>query len=189
MYRLKLVTAGSEPVTTAEAKAYARVEHSDEDTLFENWIKVARAEAERVTGRQLTTSAAWRLTLDSFSEIRLPRPPLLTVASITYLDGDGASQTLATSVYQVDTDAEPGCVRLAYGEIWPTTLDHPGAVTINYTAGWASASAVPEEYKDAIKEIVAWKYRNRQAAEIPEAYITMLAAHWHGWSFLELVEV
>lgn len=183
------VAPTAEPLTELEVKTYARVEHDQEDDLFLGWIKAARQEVERITGRQLVT-ATWRLTLDAFPEweIRLPKAPVQSVTSITYVDENEAPQTLSASLYELDSDDEPAQVRPAYGEEWPTTLDHPGSVVITYVAGYGAAAAVPEELKLALRSMVAWRNENREEADWPEAFAALVAPWWHGWMFPELDE-
>ena len=94
----------AEPVTTAEAKLYMRVDHADEDAKIDTMVSAARQYIERVTRRALVNTT-FELKLDAFpTEIRPPRSPLSSVSSITYVDTDGATQPLSASVYSVDTD-------------------------------------------------------------------------------------
>lgn len=153
----------SEPITVPEFSKHANIFINDDDEWALGAIKAARELAEKAQQRQLMT-ATWRLTLDQFPswEIRLPFPPLQSVSSITYVDMAGTTQTLGTSLYQVSTASEPGCITPAYSQIWPTTRDQMDAVTITYVAGYTSAALVPWKTRFAIKALAAELYVNRE---------------------------
>lgn len=161
-------------MTTAEAKAFARVTTSSDDALIDTLIKSARMAAENELERSLITQT-WERTLDEFPDaIRLDYSPIISVSSIQYLDWYGVSQTLSSSGYKVDAKSEPGWVVPAYGYVWPLTLEDINAVTVTYTAGYgASASAVPEPIKTWIKLMVAHYYENREAS-VPAVTIVPL---------------
>lgn len=149
----RLVTdAVVEVVTTAEAKAHCRVEHTDEDLIFAQLIKTARHWVQRATNRTLITSTR-RLTLDCFpcEVIYLRYPPVINVSSVVYTATDGTSTTLSTGQWLADYQSEPGRLTPAYGYSWPSIQHRTGAVTVTYTAGYgAAATAVPVELKQAI---------------------------------------
>lgn len=157
-----------EPVTTTELKAHLRVDGTDEDTLIASLGVAARQHVEEETRRALVTQT-WVLKLDEFpgsgdAEIRLPRPPLQSVTSVQYVDGNGDTQTWSSSLYVVDTADTPGNISLAYGESWPSTRAQKNAVTITYVAGYGAASTVPDALKAAIKLLVGHYYVNREEA-------------------------
>lgn len=140
----------AEPVTLGELKTALQVGHSADDAPLTVILGTSRAWVENESRRQLM-SATYTLTLDYFPcEIELPRSPVQSVTSITYLDSNGTSQTLATTVYAVDTACEPPMVRLKYGQVWPTTYGIENAVTIVFVAGYSTAALVPPETKQAI---------------------------------------
>lgn len=173
----------SEPVTTAELKSHCRVEVSDDDTLIASYGAAAREWVER-TGiwRSLVTQTI-TLKLDEFpcsdDPILLPQPPLISVTSITYVDTNGTTQTWSSSEYRVDTYAEPGRVTPAYGYSYPSTRDVTGAVTVVYSAGYGTASDVPNSIKTAIKFLAANWYENREPVVLgtiaPQVPWTILA--------------
>lgn len=175
-YGLTLVTAAtSEPVTLQEAQAFMRVTTSEEDALIEDQlIPAAREWCEEWTGRQFV-SATYDLSLDRFptdeypwderrttyrpDAIRVPRPPLSSVTSITYMDEDGTSQTLSASLYRVDTKSIVGEITPAYGEVWPDTYDTTNAVTVRFVCGY---STVPASIKQAVLIVCQTMYENRE---------------------------
>ena len=150
----------AEPVTLAEAKIHLRVDNNDEDTYITNLIIGARQMVETHTNRALVdTTFVYKINAfppSGFvdSRVLLPRSPLDSVSSVTYLDTNGDSQTLATSVYEVDTSSLPGRIRLKFAQSWPNTRLHPEVITITFIAGYGAASAVPASVKTAVKMIV-----------------------------------
>ena len=171
-YSLKVVTAPTvEPVSLAEAKLQCRLDDDlvADDALLSSLIVAAREHCENETNRAFINTT-FDMKMDGFpcgSEIILPRAPASSVTSITYLDGDGTSQTWTASEYAVDINTEPGRVTLAYGYSWPSTRAIENAVTVRYVAGYgAAASSVPDSIKCAMKLIIEHLYRNRSLSVI-----------------------
>lgn len=131
----------AEPVSLDEMKLHLRIDGTDEDTLITSLIQAARSYCEDYQARAYI-SQTLTLKLNDFpvtDSIRLPRPPLVSVDSITYVDNNGATQTVSSSVYTVDTVSEPGYVYLSYNQNWPYDVRLiPNAVTITYKAGYAT---------------------------------------------------
>jgi len=157
----------AEPVTLAEAKIHLRVDNNDEDTYITNLIIGARQMVETHTNRALVDTT-FVYKIDTFppsglidSRILLPRSPLDSVSSVTYLDTNGDSQTLATSVYEVDTSSLPGRIRLKFDQSWPNTRLHPEVITITFIAGYGAASAVPDSLKSAVYLLLAHYFELR----------------------------
>lgn len=166
---LTLVTApASEPVSVAEARLHLRTEDDGEDGLVAALISAARHHAEEFTGRALVTQT-WDLTRDAFpcdgaDYIRLGKGRVQSVASVTYLDEAGESQTWDSSNYAVDTASEPGRLALAPDVFWPSTQSgRINAVTVRFVAGYGAAAAVPAAIKQAILLLVGHWYVNREA--------------------------
>jgi uncharacterized phiE125 gp8 family phage protein len=161
----RTVEPAVELVSTAEAKAHLRVDHSEDDTYIGSLITAAREHIEETTARALVTQT-WTWKLDRFpgdGVILLPRPPLQSVTSITYIDGDGAEQTLAASLYDVHTDELPGRISRAFDATWPITRRQPNAVTGTYVAGYGDlGSDTPEAIRHAALLIIGDLYRNRE---------------------------
>ena len=177
-YSLKRASGPSdEPITRAEAKLHLKVDdQTADDALIDLLVSAAREDAEDFTNRCFCWST-WELRLDEFptsglQEILLPRPPLIRVESIRYVDADGVTQTLGSDNYQVDDKSEPARVRPAYGLSWPATRAQMNAVTVSYVAGYPVSEAgspadyaanVPAAAKAAVKLILGHLYANREA--------------------------
>jgi uncharacterized phiE125 gp8 family phage protein len=166
MQTLRLVTPPTaEAVSLAEAKAHLRVDfdNGDDDALITAMISAA-TDALHYLNRTIAPSTL-ALDLDVFAdEIALPRPPLISVGSITYKDATNTAQTLSSSVYESVIDSEGlGFVRLAYGQSWPETRSGGLPITITYQAGY---SATPAPIKAAILLRLGRLYELRDAASL-----------------------
>jgi len=96
-----------------------------------------------------------------FGSIQLPRPPLVSIGSVKYLDASGTLITMDPSLYLVDARSTPGRLTPAYGTWWPTTRWQPNAVIVQYAAGYANAAAVPADWAQALRLAAGamWEYR------------------------------
>lgn len=138
------------PVSREQAKQHLRREASwvEDDDLIDGLIAAATAHVEKVSGRSLVEQT-WVLKLDAFPcgddvwarRIELPRPAVLSVTSVAYVDSAGASQTLSALAYTLQGDEYGACIHEAYGYTWPTTREQPDAVTVTYLAGYAKTGA------------------------------------------------
>jgi uncharacterized phiE125 gp8 family phage protein len=187
---VRTIDAATEPVTIDQVQAQCRIDNDDDNAYLSTLITAARQYCEKVTGRAFL-SQTWRLSLEGFPcwrqllhcvgetqgysdwrpcglrapEILLPRPYLLEVVSITYLDLTGTRQTLDPSQYTVVADAEPARVLPALGCVWPYALWQRGSVQITYAAGYLTG--VPGTIQLAILMLVAHWYENREATVLP----------------------
>ena len=153
-----------EPVTLAEAKRHANVVATDDDQLIAALIQAAREQVESDTSRALITQT-WRAKFHAWFDdgFKLPRPPLQTISSIVYLDGNDQQQTLPAAYYDVDADRTPGAIWWDPDYTLPVLSDQANAVTVTYVAGYGLAVAVPQRAKQAILLLVAHWYRSREA--------------------------
>lgn len=187
-----------EPVTLDDAKVHLRLSPTlatgpGEDGEIERLIRTARTWCESSTGRQLIT-ATWKLTLPAFQYTRpnaprilLPRPPLQTVTSITYLDSNGTRQLLDPSIYVAHADCLPGYIRLAYNQTWPTFRPEEGSIEIIYRAGYGDGpDNVPDCARSAMLVMVAhlWEFREPvlfgagTVQKIPSHFEDILTTMW-----------
>jgi uncharacterized phiE125 gp8 family phage protein len=145
------VAPAFEPVVLADAKAAQRIDTSDEDALLATYLASARAIVEDRTGLKLATQTvklrAWDFDCNTF---KLPIAPVQSVSSITYVDNDGATQTLSTDVYTTALYGLTPLVSLKYGQSWPSHRCGLGNVVVTCVVGYA-ADAAPDALRQAIK--------------------------------------
>jgi len=164
-----LITAPTDtPIEEADLRMQLRISDRSEDQYLRTLIEAATETLQAIAWRQFMT-ATYSLTFDSFaSRMELPKPPLQSV-TIAYLDTAGNSQALATTVYEVVTNATPGFIRLKYGQTWPAVYGHPDAVTVTFVCGYGAASAVPARTRHAVKLLAAHLYQTREPVVIGAA--------------------
>ena len=152
-----LVTAPTvEPVTLAMAKAHLRIDSADLDANLATEIIAAREYVEGQT-RRILAPATWDFTFaDLCSEIVFPVTPVISVTSVSYVDTNGATQTLASNQYQtvgLGDDSLPRIVP-AYDVEWPSVRDQPEAVTVRARCGYEYGSpaviSIPQALRYAI---------------------------------------
>lgn len=160
--RISIVSAPSDPITAANVKTYAQIEYSTDDTLVSQLATQGREWVELFTRRKLGQYQL-DMRLDEFPDkgIELPFPPLVSVDGVYYVDPDGTEQTLAVSVYRVDSIDVDRCVRIveASGESWPATLATTNAVRVRFTCGWGT---VPQTVLNAVYDYAKSLYDNAE---------------------------
>ena len=158
--------AAGEPFTLDGLKDHLRVDIAEDDGVLESKAKAARAWVEAFTGRQLM-KVTYDYHLDDWPDpadcaIEFPVTPLLSVSQIDYVDGDGNTQTLATTVYTVDTSTEPGRVYLAPDQSWPSVRGQRKAITITFVAGY-NAGTVAQQQAAVPNELLEGLYLKTEA--------------------------
>lgn len=186
---LTLVTAPTaEPLSLSEAKAHLRVDTNDDDALIAGHILAARKWAEGYIRGGIVTQT-WDYTLDGqwplvYADgrdrwrIYLPLHPVqkltsdspqVSAVSVTYVDTNGATQTLTASLYTVHVDGPVAYIEKAYGASWPSVRDQPSGITVRFTVGYAVES-VPDDMRSALMMHVELLYdRDNLGRETLEA--------------------
>ncbi len=158
-----------EPITVARAKDQLNITFNERDPHIGELITEARIGLEDATETKFVTQTLI-LLMDRFpteSSFRPPWTPLASVTSIQYLDTNGDTQTFASGSYRVDTSSKPGRISLAYNASWPTIRNISDAVTVTYVVGFGAASAVPQNFKNLLRVIVAEMYElRRESSEL-----------------------
>jgi len=186
----------TEPVALAEAKAWAKIDVSDDDTLVTNLIAAAREAAELYMKRSIITQTR-KLTADAGTSgfmdalpagiydlpvsvltgslprsIELPYSPLQSVTSIVTYSTAGTATIFSSSAYYVDTASSR--VTLNDGQLWPSDLRDRKSMEITFVAGYGTASDVPMAIKTAIMIHVQSMYDARIVCDMPKQCETLL---------------
>lgn len=183
-YPASVAAPASEPVTLTQAKAQLRVDHSDDDTLIASLIKAARAHIEAACAVRFSARTGVSFKCDGFSDLaRLPEAPVSSIASITYIDAAGASETLPTTVYEVRADGLDVGIVLKTDQTWPT-IQSGSRVTVTAAIGYATA---PDDICHALLMLIAHWYENRATvnvgnitSELPFAVNALISNHRRG---------
>ena len=150
-----------EPLSLDDAKAFLKVETSDDDDVIAALIAGARIHVEAQTRRALVTQS-WRLIRDAWPADGVPilPAPLRSVSAVRVYRFDGSTQTIDSGSYDSDLSAAPAV-------LWfKTPPPAPGRVVagieIDIIAGYGDTAAdVPADLRQAIRLLVAHWYENR----------------------------
>jgi len=181
---LKITTAvATEPISVAEAKLHRRIDQDAEDAIVNAFISAAREECEHLLERALAPQTL-ELSIDEFPDdgIKLPHPPVTSITSIVYVDGDGDEQTMDPLTYYLDNSQEPCWVIPVYGGSWPSTRAEANAVRVTYAAGYVTC---PEAIRAWIWLKTGTLYENREADSskpvMPSPFVDRLVDRYRLW--------
>ena len=166
------IAAASEPVTSAQVKTQCRIDDADSDDLITRFIAAARATVESRCGIRLITQTL-AIKCDQFRDLcHLPFGPVQSITSIQYVDANGDTQTLATSVWELRADGLDAAVVLENGQSWPS-IQTGSRVVVTVIVGF---STVPADLIQAILLLIAGWFENREevvmgvaVANLPES--------------------
>lgn len=148
----------AEPLTLTEAKSQLRVTDTNEDTLISDYIVSARVWIENYT-RHILVSGTFEDTFGAWGGyLELSRRPVTALGDVTYTDIDGEEAEYADGVLRAFS--YPAKVYPPDGQPFPT-LGTGGGITVEYTAGYASAAEVPKDIKQATRVLVTCFHQNR----------------------------
>tara|TARA_R100000781_G_scaffold101170_1_gene64649 strand:- start:892 stop:1548 length:657 start_codon:yes stop_codon:yes gene_type:complete len=182
MAGIQITTAPTvEPITLQEAKEHLRLDDSADERILQRYIETARRFAEEYTKRSLSQQTI-SFFADAYDELAdplfegvktgpylnyyknyivLPRPPVISVTSVSTFADDDTETTFAASKYFVDNVREPARVVLRLGESFPTALRVANAIKVVYSAGYSSVYDIPEPIRIGILQHVAHLYEHR----------------------------
>jgi uncharacterized phiE125 gp8 family phage protein len=173
----------AEPITLAEAKLHLRVDddgdspasHPD-DPLILALITAARQHAENFTGRAIASATyVYRRSLFDDCGIRLPRPPVVALVSVEYMDDAGLWVAVDPTTYHLDDDPEEPSVVLNAEAEWPEPGAFASPVRVTYEAGFNDGdsppvSTLPEPIRQAMLLLIGHLYENREAVTEKATY-------------------
>jgi uncharacterized phiE125 gp8 family phage protein len=148
-------TFEQEPIGLDDAKRQCRIPLgvADDDDAVRRIVISARQQVETDTGLIcFTGSFTWKTTEFPYEDVlELPDiRPITAVASITYLDNSGATQTFSSSYYTFQASGIHQYVHLNYAQVWPVYRDDINGIVVTFTAGYASVALLPENLRQAV---------------------------------------
>lgn len=185
---LSLVTdATEEPVSLDELKSHLRLDIDDDDAYLAGCITAARHWVEGQTKRSILTktydySIDYDWSWNGYSyRIDLPLNPVKSISgtspevfSITYVDVNGVTQTLAQSQYTLVNRQHHSYIVPAYDVEWPTVRCVPNAVTVRFQAG--DGDNIPQELHRAIMILAGHFYEYRETSmDAPKAVEALIS--------------
>jgi uncharacterized phiE125 gp8 family phage protein len=163
---VRTVDPATTPVSVADAKIHLNIDVIDDDALIATLVAAASEYLDGYTGiiGSALVTQTWQQEFPHFHNlIRLSVGPVQSITDIKYFDADNVEQTLASSVYQIQTDDIGTFVCLKPDQVWPVIYPRIDAVKITYISGFGDADAVPAPIKIAILMLTAHLYENREA--------------------------
>lgn len=179
----------AEPISLETAQLHLKLDlegsppsHPD-DSLVEALISAARQDAENYTGIAIA-SQTYALALDAFpaNDIHLTLWPVTSITSITYVDKNGVTQTMAPSDYTLDEYKKPSVVHPV--TVWPDTKQVPNAVIVTFRAGFTDGQSpnpypLPKSMKQAMLLLIGHLYENREAVNVGKSVTTYPLGYVH----------
>lgn len=158
------VAPTGQPVSLDDAKAHLRVDDTDSDALITAYLASAVAYVEQVCGLKLAAQTI-KLRAWGFDDCTFPLPmaPISAVSGITYIDADGATQTLDPSTYVTALYGLSPTISRAYNKTWPAHRCGLGNITFTVSAGYADG-ACPTPITQAILLCVGDWWSNRETS-------------------------
>ena len=166
------VAPAAEPVSMTEAKAHCAIEDSSRDAELAIYIPAARSYVESYCGIALASRTV-TVKCDSFDDFAyFPVVPLASVSSVSYVDASGATQTLATSVYEVRSDGLTASLVLKANQSWPYTQEG-SRITVTAVVG----GSTPDAVKHALLLLIGQSVDNHEPIDSKESTVDWLLAN------------
>lgn len=170
-YHLSVVTPPAvEPITLDEALVQCHANQGVEDEWFYETIKAVRLDAEMFVRRAFIEQTL-RVTFDKFPSIPilLPRPPLISVESVSLYDIYNVETVIDISNLYVDTFNCPGRISINSGYSLPSvSLRELNSIVIQYKAGYGTTpDDVPNNLKQAMLLHLGFLYESRSGEPEP----------------------
>ena len=183
----------TEPVTLDALKARIKLTSTADDAQLTGLITAAREFAERISNRCLAPRQFVEYR-DSFpyptKELQIPRPPVVSVDKVEYLEDDYETWTLwDPSEYWVALNNVPAILQPRRGFTYPPTLSHTaGCVRVTFTAGAATVTVsgststltpapLPIHWQLNIEDIAVFMYENA-GVPVPTTLVTIPKIHY-----------
>ena len=172
-------TTGSEVVSTADLKSYARIETSDDDTIVLNMVKAAREKCEALINRDivaktrslfisnLQVSGEYGNLYKRRTKIVLPFAPIDSITSVQTQKSDGTLTNISYDTYGLEDKY----------------IELTGGYSKNIKIVYTTSGLVYDDIILAIKQLATTYYDNRSdfvkgnTTRIPTGIRTILSPY------------
>ncbi|TDH35717.1 hypothetical protein E2A64_10295 [Pseudohoeflea suaedae] len=156
-YQPTVTVPATEPISVADAKKHLFVLHGDDDDYIGDLIEAARDHAEKYCGARFAEQTV-EVKSDDWKDLeRMPVLPVASITSIGYVDTEGATQTVATSVYELRGDG----IALKLNQVWPTKQEK-SLITVTSVVGFETC---PTSVRHAMLLWIGDAYEMRGSSE------------------------
>jgi len=150
-------------LTLEEAKAHLRLDHEEDDAHLTGVLIPAVAQVWTEYVKRPLMRADYLLLATGFrASLPLGAGEVVAVEKVVYLDPAGAEVEVESSRYTVSL-YDPTALSFTFPSELPRTSGRPEAVQVYFSAGAADAAAVAPLRKQALLQLLAHFYENRQA--------------------------
>lgn len=175
MSSILLTGPAIEPLSLAEAKAFLRVEHDDDDDLIAALIAGSRIHVEAQTRRALITQS-WRLTRDGWpgnGRLEVRPGPLRALTAARVYRIDNTTRTVDVAAFVLDL---AGSALIFAPWALPAPERIIAGIELDVSVGYGDAATdVPEPLRQAIRLLVAHWYENRAMVAVGQNLIVLPA--------------
>lgn len=175
---VRTVDPTAAPITRAEVKSHLRIDHDDEDSKIDALILAAVSYLDGPGGYlgRAMMPQTWRHFFMGWgsTHLRLSMPNASEVV-VTYIDPDGATQTLSSSLYEVVEELSASVIIPTDGAVWPSVDYVANPIRVTAKHGYASADAVPAAIKQAMLLMIGDWYEHRNQATTGSAGVIPLS--------------
>lgn len=171
--QLRRDTSIALPVSLDEAKNFLRVGHDDDDEYITTLIRAMTWRIEDKAEIALSTQTLTAEWMWVNSYVWLPRPPFAAISGVTAYDEYNNTTVITSSGYYVDGLTS---IRVRFKE------PQYRRIRIEYSAGYGTASDIPDDLKQYILQLVYQEYNQR--GSVTEDMIEMVADNFRSFFFV-----
>ena len=165
------------PVSIEDAKLHMRLLHDAEDATIWALIKAGVAHLDGYNGVLGMALLEQQLKVMDYTWPHgigaLPIGPVQTINSVKYFDTNNVEQTLSASAYALLETAIGPVIHFKADATLPALYDRPDAISITFTAGYATKDEWPLPIIQHILEHVATMFENREKVIVGESLRVM----------------
>jgi hypothetical protein len=194
VYQLQVITQPTEePATTADFKAFCRINTTDEDAIIPGFVTQARKSFEAYTNRAALNQkirqyvphwgshhahAHWAERLPGqflpwySGPLFLMAAPITSIDSVNYYDTSDTPQTVTG--YTADLAAVPTPVYLQSGAYPAVNPYRAYPVWVDFWAGAASASVLDPAIRNTVLAGAKWLFDHRGEQSLPDGFWSMV---------------